>query len=88
MARWRQAGGLERDRGAVLETYAGMASERLAVLTPEKRNQLYRVLRLRVSAKTDGLLEASGELIVNEQDMCSEERTYRATPTPKPKVQR
>ena len=79
---------LERDRGAVLETYAGMASERLAVLTPEKRNQLYRVLRLRVSAKTDGLLEASGELIVNEQDVCSEERTYRATPTPKPGVQR
>jgi hypothetical protein len=79
---------LERDRDAVLETYAGMASERLAVLTPEKRNQLYRVLRLRVSAKTDGLLEASGELIVNDQDMCSAKHTYRATPTPKPKDQR
>ena len=79
---------LERDRDAVLETYAGMASERLAVLTPEKRNQLYRVLRLRVSAKTDGLLEASGELIVKDQDMCSAKHTYRATPTPKPKVQR
>ena len=60
---------LERDRDAVLETYAAMAPERLSALTPEKRNQVYRILRLRVSAKTDGPLEASGDVIVNVPDV-------------------
>ncbi|MBA3471841.1 MAG: recombinase family protein [Rubrobacter sp.] len=67
---------LEHDRDTVLETYATKASDSLSALTSEKRHQVYRVLRLRVSAKMDGLLEASGDVVVNPADVCSEERTY------------
>jgi DNA-binding CsgD family transcriptional regulator len=58
-----------------LETYASMASSALSALTPEERNQIYRVLRLRVSAEIGGTLEVSGEL-VTAPDVCSAERTY------------
>ena len=67
---------LERDRDAVLENCATMVPELLSALTPEKRNQVYRVLRLRVAAKTDGTLEASGDILASVPDMCSAEPTY------------
>jgi site-specific DNA recombinase len=54
--RRKQIEQLEHNRDAVLETYATMAPDLLSTLRPEKRNQVYRVLRLRVSAKMDGLL--------------------------------
>jgi hypothetical protein len=40
-----------------------MVTEALDVLIPEKRIQLYRILRLRVSAELDGTLKASGEIV-------------------------
>ena len=58
-----------------------MGPDCLSALTPEKRNQVYRVLRLRVSAKTDGPLEAIG-VIFHAPNMCSEERTYLCDPKP------
>jgi flagellar motility protein MotE (MotC chaperone) len=66
---------LERNRDSIMETYASMASSALSALTPEERNQIYRVLRLRVSAEIGGTLEVSGEL-VTAPDVCSAERTY------------
>ena len=51
---------LERDKDAVLETYARMAPEALNALTPEERHQFYKMLRLRVSAYPDSSLEVSG----------------------------
>lgn len=70
---------LGRDRDAVMETYAGRVPAALAVVTPEKRNQVYRVLRLRVSVGTDGTPAVSGEFVIPQDtspDVCSIERTY------------
>jgi hypothetical protein len=51
---------LERDKDAVLETYAQMAPEALDALTPDERHQFYKMLRLRVTAYPDSSLEVSG----------------------------
>jgi site-specific DNA recombinase len=51
---------LERDRDALLESYARMVPEELDRLTAEERHQVYRMLRLRVSAYQDDTLEVSG----------------------------
>jgi site-specific DNA recombinase len=53
---------LERDKEALLESYAGMAPEALKILTPEERHQVYRMLRVRVAVHGDGTLEVSGAL--------------------------
>jgi site-specific DNA recombinase len=45
---------LERDRDAVLESYAGASDEALDSLTPEQRHNLYRSLRLEVLVHADG----------------------------------
>jgi chromosome segregation ATPase len=51
---------LERDKEAILESYARMAPEALDALTPEERHQLYRMLRLRVVVEPDGATQISG----------------------------
>jgi hypothetical protein len=51
---------LERDRDALLESYVGMVPEALDSLTPQERHQIYKVLRLRVVAGTNGRVEVSG----------------------------
>jgi hypothetical protein len=51
---------LERDKNAVLETYARMAPEALDALAPDERHQFYKMLRLRVTAYPDSSLEVSG----------------------------
>jgi hypothetical protein len=51
---------LERDRDALLESYVSMVPEAMDSLTPQERHQIYKVLRLRVVAGTDGRVEASG----------------------------
>jgi site-specific DNA recombinase len=54
--------GLEQDRDALMEFYAGAVPEELERLTPEERNRVYGMLRLEVSARPDGTLEARGVL--------------------------
>lgn len=61
---------LERDRGALLESYAAMVPEALQDLTGEERRTLYRMLQLQVVATPEGY-EATGVL-------CSTEPTRRA----------
>lgn len=51
---------LERDRDEIMDQYAGMTPEALQSLSPEDRNQLYRILKLRVIVDADGSLEVSG----------------------------
>jgi site-specific DNA recombinase len=51
--------GLERDRDALLDSLVAEAPERLDALTPEERQQFYKILRLKVVANQDGPLEAS-----------------------------
>ncbi len=54
---------LERDKDTLLGSYAKMASEALDALTPENRHQLYKILRLKVSANPDRSLEMAGALV-------------------------
>src|SRR5215203_5096623 len=54
--------GLEQDRDALMEFYAGAVPEELERLGPEERNRVYGMLRLQVSARPDGTLEARGIL--------------------------
>jgi hypothetical protein len=53
---------LERDRDALLESYAEMTPEGLDALTLEERRQVYGMLRLRVEVAADGTMEAQGIL--------------------------
>ena len=55
---------LERDRDALLASYAGMMPEALDSLAPEERTQIYRMLRLRVDISADGTMQAQGVLSV------------------------
>jgi hypothetical protein len=54
--------GLEQDRDTLMEFYAGAVPEELERLKPEARRRVYRMLRLEVSARPEGTLEARGIL--------------------------
>jgi DNA repair exonuclease SbcCD nuclease subunit len=54
--------GLEQDRDALMEFYAGAVPEELERLKPEERRRIYGMLRLEVSARPDRTLEARGIL--------------------------
>ena len=56
---------LERDRDALLESYAEMTPEALDALTPEERRRVYGMLRLRVEVAADGTMGARGILSEN-----------------------
>jgi site-specific DNA recombinase len=58
-------GDLERDRDALLESYAQMTPETLDALTPEERRQVYAMLRLNVEVFADGRMAAHGILSEN-----------------------
>lgn len=51
---------LKRGRDAVLEAYANITAEALEDLSPEERNKLYKILKLRVVLMDDGTPEVSG----------------------------
>jgi Recombinase zinc beta ribbon domain len=53
---------LERDRDALLESYAGMMPDALDSLAPEERCQVYVMLRLKVEILADGRMGARGVL--------------------------
>ena len=53
---------LERDRDALLGSYASMTPAALDALSPEERHQVYKMLRLTVEISPDGSLAVSGVL--------------------------
>ena len=53
---------LERDRDALLESYANMTPAALDALSPEERHQIYKMLRITVEAYPDGSLNVTGVL--------------------------
>jgi DNA repair exonuclease SbcCD ATPase subunit len=53
---------LKRDRDALLEAYANVTAEALEELSPEERNKLNKMLKLRVIVRDDGTPEVSGAL--------------------------
>ena len=67
---------LERDRGALLESYAGVIPEALDGLTPEeRRHRVYRMLMLREAAQADETLAVSGVLQDIPKVRCDSEET-------------
>jgi hypothetical protein len=48
---------LERDKGTLMESYAGMVGEVLGDLAPEERYRIYKLLRLGVLFRPDWPLE-------------------------------
>jgi site-specific DNA recombinase len=56
---------LERDRDALLASYAGMVPEALDSLDPEERHRIYKMLRLKVATQPDGGVEVNGALGYN-----------------------
>ena len=80
---------LERDRETLMKSYAGMMPEVLDTLIPEERQQIYRMLRLRVNAGVDGTVEISGEfgsdLSVYTSEMTPPRRTWCASPPGRPR---
>jgi hypothetical protein len=53
---------LERDKDALLESYARMTPEALDDISSEERHRVYNMLRLRVEVSPDSSLDVSGVL--------------------------
>jgi site-specific DNA recombinase len=66
---------IERDRAALLKSYAGLMPEALDDLDSEERHRIYNMLRLRVSAFPDGTLEVGG--ILSDGYLVCKESTRR-----------
>jgi len=49
---------LERSKDALVSYYASLMPQGLAELSPEERNRIYKMMRLRVFADRDGALTA------------------------------
>ncbi len=70
---------LERDRDALIESYAGMVSEALEDLAPEERHRIYKLLRLGVRFRSDWPLEITGIFaqVGEEAETSSSDRKLR-----------
>lgn len=66
--------GLQRDRDALLESYAGIVAKELDELTSEERHRIYRMLRMQIVAHADETLEVSGAFSGSFK-VCSSEPT-------------
>jgi site-specific DNA recombinase len=66
---------MEKDRDALLESYALMAPEALNGLTPEERHHVYRMLRLRAAVRIGGTLEVNGMFGVGSEFCHSKTRS-------------
>jgi site-specific DNA recombinase len=66
---------LERDKDALLDSYAQMTPEALDALTPEERHRVYGMLGLRATITMDGTLEVSGTFNEGES-LCGMETQY------------
>jgi hypothetical protein len=51
---------MERERDALLKQYEVVAPDVLDTLTPEERQEFYKILKLRVTVDVDGTLEVTG----------------------------
>jgi site-specific DNA recombinase len=71
--RAREIADLERDRDALLESYAGASDDALDRLTPEQRHNLYRSLRIEVLVHADGTTEIVLGDLLSYDEVCTEE---------------
>jgi hypothetical protein len=63
---------VERDKEVLLNTYASLTPEALESLTPEERQRLYKMLRLRAVVNLDASIEVGGKF-VNNLEGCTAE---------------
>ena len=68
--------GLERDKDALLESYAGMVPQALDSLTSEERHQIYKMLRVQVTVGPDWRVEVTGALRA-DPEVCNPESARR-----------
>jgi site-specific DNA recombinase len=69
--REREIADLERDRDALLESYAGASEEALDSLTPEQRHNLYKSLRIGVLAHADSSTEIILGNLLSYEEVCT-----------------
>jgi site-specific DNA recombinase len=69
---------LERNRDTLLGSYADLIPQKLQELGPEKRQQIYNMLRLKLTINPDGDMEATG-VIIEESILCENGLTCRFT---------
>jgi site-specific DNA recombinase len=70
--RQQRMAGLERDKEALLAHYEALTPEAIRDLDPEERNRFYKLLRLKVTARTDGDVELDyGEGVCELERTCS-----------------
>ena len=72
---------LERDKNALLESYAQTTSAALDYLAAEERQRIYKMLRLKVYTHVDGGTELSGILSLRD-GFCAENITSRPDARP------
>jgi hypothetical protein len=73
--REREIADLERDRDALLESYAGASEEALDSLMPKQRHNLYKSLRIEVLAHADGSTEIVLGNLLSYEEVCTTETT-------------
>ena len=69
---------LERARDELLDSLTDMAPDALGALGPEDRQQVYKMLRLKVTVSQDGSMKISGAFGDNFS-VCESERAPRCT---------
>jgi len=69
---------LERNRDTLLDTYANQVPQKLQELGPEKRQQIYNMLHLKLTISPGGDVEATG-VIVEDNILCESGPTSRFT---------
>ena len=70
---------LERDRDALMESYAGMVEKTMEDLVPEEHHRIYKLLRLGVRFRPDWPLEITGVFaqVAEEKEMGSSDSKLR-----------
>jgi hypothetical protein len=66
---------LKRDAEALLISYSGMVPKELDELSPEERQRVYKMMRLHVSARSDGSTQVSGLVLPDGEGFCVENAT-------------
>ena len=56
---------MERDKEALLETYAALTPQALESLTSEERQKVYKLLKLKVVMNLDRTIEVGGTFMDN-----------------------
>ncbi|HKZ26970.1 MAG TPA: hypothetical protein VJ086_03645, partial [Rubrobacteraceae bacterium] len=79
LTRKEQLTELEHDRDALLDRYASLVPEALDALEAEERHQLYKMLRMKLITRTEGVLEMSGVLTGNVGEFGERETTSMRT---------